>query len=57
VAIALVLAVSHLLTPGKYNPWMRPAVTLVFLAYVGALVLRRPSPPPAAAALAVPAHE
>ena len=45
VAIALVLAVSHLLTPGKYNPWMRPAVTLVFLAYVVTLVLRRRSRP------------
>jgi hypothetical protein len=39
VAIALVLAVSHLLTPGKYNPWLRPAVTLVFLAYVVGLIL------------------
>jgi hypothetical protein len=39
VAIALVLAVSHLLTPGKYNPWLRPAVTLVFLGYVVGLIL------------------
>jgi alpha-1,2-mannosyltransferase len=44
VAVAGVLAVSHLLTPGKYNPWMRPAVTLVFLAYVVGLVLRSRSP-------------
>jgi hypothetical protein len=42
VAIAIVLAVSHLLTPGKYNPWMRPAVTLVFLAYVAGLLVRAP---------------
>jgi hypothetical protein len=40
VAVALLLAVSHLLTPGGFNSWMRPAVTTVFLAYVAALLLR-----------------
>jgi hypothetical protein len=40
VAIALLLAVSHLLTPGGFNSWMRPAVTLAFLAYVTGYLLR-----------------
>jgi hypothetical protein len=46
IAIALVLGVSHLLTPGKWNTWMRPAVTLVFLGWlVPQLVLGRPPAP------------
>jgi len=36
--------VSHLLTPGKFNTWMRPAATVMFLAYVLALALGRPVP-------------
>jgi len=44
-AIALILGVSHLLTPGKWNTWMRPAVTLVFLAWLVRRVLQaRPAP-------------
>jgi hypothetical protein len=46
VAIALFLAVSHLLSPGGFNPWMRPAVTVVFLAYLAGLLLRARTPPP-----------
>ncbi len=40
VGAAAVYGVSHLLTPGKFNNWMRPGATLLVLGYLAALVLR-----------------
>jgi hypothetical protein len=47
---ALVLGVGHLLTPGKWNTWMRPAVTLLFLGWLVGRLLRTDGPPGRASA-------